>query len=272
MRHAAFALIVMIVAGAVRATAQTGPQPTIALTIGAGVVTGHALWNIDRQPLCVLNQSNGSCSGLYDTLALSRSIASSVTLGLAATYFPWPRLGFHAEFSYLGFPTDDGCIGRFFNPDPPDERAQQMCNNLAAATGTGGAITLFVGVTARAAPRRSISPYIRANVGIINLSGSTTEVVGRYVNASGAVERQIVEDLRPGGTSAMFGGAAGLTTPIGSGYQFRFELRDMITPLDRLTGPANDLAVAPHASRLYHHFALILGLDIVLEKKRGRRY
>jgi hypothetical protein len=39
-----------------------------------------------------------------------------------------------------------------------------------------------------------------------------------------------------------------------------------------VTGPANDLAIAPTASKYYHHFALVMGLDIVLERKRGRRY
>src|SRR6266550_8366791 len=94
-----------------------------------------------------------------------------------------------------------------------------------------------------------ICPYLRGNVGFVNFSGSTTEVVGAYIDGTGAHERQIIEDLRPGGTKPMLGLAAGFTSPIGSGYQFRLELRDMMTAMERLSGPANDLAVAPSANR-----------------------
>ena len=272
MRRATFAVLVLVLAGASRAAAQTSQQPTIVLTIGGGVITGHGLWTIDKQPLCLLNQSTGSCSGLYDTLTLSRSISPSIVLGASGTYFPWPHLGIHAEISYVGFPNDDACTARFLNPDAPDERARQMCDNLSAASGRGSAISLFVGATLRAASRRAVSPYLRGNVGFVSFSGSTTEVVGAYIDGTGAHERQIIEDLSPGGIKPMLGLATGFTSPVGSGYQFRFELRDMMTAMERLTGPANDLAVAPSANRSFHHFALILGLDVVLEKKRGRRY
>jgi hypothetical protein len=270
MRLATFAFLVL--AGTSVAAAQAGQQPTIALTIGGGVVTGHELWTIDKQPLCLLN-TNGTCSNNYDTLRLSRSISSSLVIGASGTYFPWQHVGFHAEISYVGFPTEDACNGAgIVFPDPPDERHQQMCDNLASATGTGGAISIFVGVTARAASRRAISPYVRGNVGLVSLSRSMVEVVGAYVDATGPHERQIIADENPKSRAPMFGLAAGFTSPIGTGYQFRLEARDMIASLERITGPANDLAVAPTATRYYHHFALILGFDVILEKKRGRRY
>lgn len=265
------AMFVLLVLGASAATAQTEQQPTIALTIGGGAVTGHSLWSIDKQPICLLNGSGG-CSGLYDTLQLSRAIGSSLVIGASGTYFPWPQVGFHAEISYVGFPTDDGCIARFLNPDPPDQRAQQMCDNLAAASGTGGAISVFLGTTLRAATRKAVSPYVRASIGVINLSSSTVDVVGEFVDGTGARARQIISDESPHQTVPMFGVAAGFTAPIGSGYQFRLEVRDMMASLERVTAPANDLAISPVASRFYHHFALVLGLDVVLERKRGRRY
>lgn len=269
MQLATFAVFVL--AGASAAAAQTGQQPTIALTIGGGVITGHGLWTIDKQPLCLLNTS-GTCSGNYDTLRLSRSISSSLVLGASGTYFPWPHVGFHAEVSYVGLPTEEGCTGVFFNPDPPDEKHRQMCDNFAGATGSGGAISIFVGMTVRGASRGAISPYARGSVGLINQSRSTVEVVGAYVDASGPRERQIIGDPKPRQRSPMLGLAAGFTSPIGTGYQLRLEARDMIASLERITGPANDLAVAPTATRYYHHFVLILGFDVVLEQKRGRRY
>jgi hypothetical protein len=235
------------------------------------VVTGHGLWTVERQQLCILSGS-GACSSVYDTLRIARSISPSLVIGASGTYFPWPHLGFHAEISYLGLPIDDTCTPIHLNPDPPDQRAEQMCNNLTATKGTGGAISLFVGATLRAASTKAISPYARFNIGMVNLSSSTTEVVGAYVDAVGLKERQIIEDLGGRGASFMIGAAAGITTPLGSGYQFRLEVRDIVNSLTRVTGPANDLAIAPTASKYYHHFALVMGLDIVLERKRGRRY
>ena len=268
MRSALFVLAVLVASSA---AAQSKPQPTILLTIGGGVVTGHGLWTVDRQPLCLLG-SGGACSGLYDTLRLGRSISSSLIIGASGTYFPWPHLGFHAEISYLGLPLDDTCTPIFLNPDPPNQRAQQMCDNLTADKGTGGAISLFVGATVRAARRKAVSPYARFNVGMVNISTSTTEVVGAWVDAGGIQERQIIEDINGRGASFMTGFAAGITTPIGQGYQYRLEARDVITPLTRVTGPANDFAIAPTDSKYFHHWGLVMALDIVLEQKRGRRY
>lgn len=269
MRPAPFVILALIVASAVGA--QTKPQPAIVLTISAGAVTGHHLWTIDKQPLCVFT-AGGACTGTYDTLRISRSISPSLIIGASGTYFPSPHLGFHAEISYLGLPIDDTCTPVFLNPDPPNDRGEQMCNNLTAATGTGGAISMFVGATLRAAPRKAISPYARFNIGLVNLSSSTTEVVGAYVQNGNLQERQIIEDMNGKGASFMVGAAAGITTPIGTGYQFRLEVRDIVNSLTRVTGPANDFGIAPTESKYYHHLGLVMGLDIVLERKRGRRY
>jgi hypothetical protein len=269
MRLFPFAVIALVAASP--GAAQSSPQPTIVLTIGGGVVTGHGLWSLDKQPLCLLNGS-GACSGLYDTLRIARSILPSIIIGAAGTYFPWPHAGFHAEVSYVGFPIDDSCFPLFLNPDAPNNRAQQMCDNLSSASGTGSAISAFVGLTLRAAMRRAISPYARASVGVVNLSHSTTEVVGQFVDQNGARERQIINDVGGRGSSLLLGGAAGFTSPIGPGYQFRLEVRDLIASMARVTGPANDLAIAPAEKKFYHHIGLVLALDVVLERRRGRRY
>ena len=254
------------------APAQTGSQNNLVLTILGGAVTGHDLWTIDKQPLCVIpSGGSGACSPNYDTLRLSRVIGSSLALGVAATYFPSPHVGVHAEVSYLGLPTDASCSGLYYNADP-ENKNQQLCDDIQSQAGAGGAISIFAGVVLRASPRRTFSPYLRGSVGIVNQARSTTELTGAWVDATGFHERQVIADANPGRNSAMFGTAAGFTTPLGSGYQFRFEARDVIVSLERLTGPVNALGIGPVATRYYHHFALTLGFDVVLEQKRGRRY
>jgi hypothetical protein len=269
MRSTSFvvlALVALPAAGVAQGAAQPSSRPSIVLTILAGAVTGHDLWAIPKQPRVVQGTAN------YDTLAMSRAIGSSLILGASGTYFLTQNVGVHAELSYLGLPLDSSC--RLLPPKQADfeDKNQQICDNFHAEAGAGGAIAVFAGVTLRAASQRSFSPYLRGNVGLVSISRSTVEVIGAYVDGAGPQERQIVGDPSPRRRSLMLGLAAGFTTPLSPGYQVRVEFRDIITTLDRLTAPANDLAVAPIGSRTYHHLGLAIGLDIVLEKSRGRRY
>lgn len=271
MRTFAFVLIAASVVPCVPrpVAAQTGAQPNLVLTILGGAVTGHSLWTIDRQALCV---GALSCTGQYDTLRLTRSISSSLVLGAAATYFPTPNVGFHAELSYLGLPLDSGCEGLFFNPDA-EHKNEQLCDDIQSQAAQGGAISIFGGATLRAATRRTVSPYVRGSVGIVALSRSMIEVVGGYVDAGGDFHEQpIIVDAKPRRLSVLFGAAAGFTSPVGTGYQLRFEVRDQVVQLVRLTGPGSASGQNPTARRFFHHFSLVLGLDVVLEKSRGRRY
>ena len=254
------------------AAAQEESQANLVLTILGGTVTGHNLWTVAKQPLGVQDGS-----GRVDTLGLSRTISSGLVLGAAATYFLSPHLGFHAELSYTALPVDGQCVPVFINPDTMNgvqdlHRNEQVCGDISAQSATGGAITLFGGVTLRAASRRSLSPYVRGNLGVAVLSRSTIEMSGAYVVGSTLGVREVMTDRKPRAASVLVGAAAGFTAPLGASYQFRLEVRDLIVSLDRAIGPADGLGVTPHAARYYHNFALTLGLDVVLENKRGRRY
>ena len=115
------------------------------------------------------------------------------------------------------------------------------------------------------------------NLGFVSESRSTIEVAGGYVTANGAFVREVVSDPQPRRSSVLLGAALGFTRPISPGYQFRWEARDQLVQQARLMGPATiplptGGVTGPIASRLYHHFSMILGVDVVLEKKRGRRY
>lgn len=265
MRPVSFALLALI--GASPATAQTKTQPTILLTIFAGVATGHDLWTVGRQPLLVL----GSNPAQYDTIRLSQAIGSTIIAGASATYFPSAHFGLQFELSYLGLPVDGSCTGLFFNPDP-DQKNQQTCNDIQTRSPDGGAIAIFTGATFRAASRGAVSPYGRLDLGIVSESRSTIEVSGAFVTANGQEVREVITDTKPSHVAALLGGAIGFTRPISPGYQFRWEVRDLLVPLRRVTGPASPLGIPPTASRLYQHFSLALGFDVVLEKKRGHRY
>lgn len=82
----------------------------------------------------------------------------------------------------------------------------------------------------------------------------------------------MIGDPSPKRTAFTAVAAGGLTMPLFTGYQFRLELQDRLVSLAHVDGPANAIAVAPTSNKLFQRFVLLLGLDIVLEQKRGRRY
>jgi hypothetical protein len=251
-------------------TAQTGSQPSLVLTIFVGAATGDNLWSIPRQPFCVL--AGTSCSSLIDTLRLTRDVSSSLIAGAGATYFQSPHLGFTIEVFYLGVPLDDSCTGLFYNTDA-ERRNEQLCDYIGGSALSSSAIAFFGGVVLRAAPTRAISSYVRAGAGLLSYSTGTVEMSGSYRLSNNAIEsRAVIVDDKPKKGALTVQAAVGFTARLSPGYQFRFELRDVLTPLEHVTGAADNLGRVSTATRVHHRVALTLGLDVILEKKRGRRY
>ncbi len=247
-----------------RAAGQQGPQANLLLSVFGGAVSGHELWSVARQPV----QSLGP--PVYDTMALSRATTSGIMAGLSATYFGSGLLGFHGELTYAEHPFDDGC--NMLSPAPAPDN-DELCQSIRAGTHGGGVVSLMAGVTVRAATRGWIVPYLRGSVGVAAYSSSTAEVAGFFTDSIGNVgERVIILDNDASRASPSAIVAAGLTAAIGTAYQLRLEVRDLIAGETVLTGSADGLGRAPTETRVSHHVALVIGFDIVLERKRGRRY
>jgi hypothetical protein len=273
MRFFAFVSLLCLLSTARPAVAQRGEEPNLVLTIVGGTVIGHQLWTIDKQALSKL----GSSPTEYDTLRLSRAVTSGLVLGAAATYFPSPHVGFNAEVSYLGLGFESTCEPVYLHPDSAGgsidlRRNGQVCDDISAQISVGSMISIFGGVTLRAAARGTFSPYVRGGIGFVNQTASSIDVSGAFFDGLTFNQRQVILDPKPRHTDAMAALAAGFTSPLGPGYQFRLEVRDHIINLIKLTGPGSAAGGSPTASGYYHHIALTLGLDIVMEKKRGRRY
>jgi len=272
MRRLLFACCAVVLCRPAVAPAQTGPEPTMTLTLFGGASTGHSLWHIGAQPLCTLATCSSTLGPQYDTLDLTRDISSSIVIGAAGSYFRNPHVGIEGEIFFLGLPFDDSCRPVYLNADP-DSIDQQVCDNISAASLSTSAISFSGGLVFRASPSHAISPYLRVGVGIVTYSGGTIEMSGAFRDATGAVfSRSIIDDLHPKTSSVSLQAAIGFTTRISPGYQFRLEARDAIVPLKRAVGAADQLGQAPTALRTYHRLILTMGLDVVLERKRGRRY
>ncbi|HTR22223.1 MAG TPA: hypothetical protein VMH88_15335 [Gemmatimonadales bacterium] len=262
--------------GSTRLTAQgTGSQPNLILSLFAGVAAGHSLWSVGQQPLCVYGPEVGgvfTCSSINDTLQLSRTVTSSIVAGASATYFPSSHIGYQLELYYLGQSYDDTCSASQFDTTDVNQVNAQVCNSVTSSAPSSGAIGFFGGVVYRAAPTATISPYIRGGLGLISYSGGTIAMAGDFAENSQIFTRSIYFDENPKTTSfsAQFG--VGITMRTSPGYQFRLELRDAIADLAYVTGPAPASGVPPTATKWFHNVLLTIGLDVVLEQKRGRRY
>jgi hypothetical protein len=60
---------------------------------------------------------------------------------------------------------------------------------------------------------------------------------------------------------------------VSKGYHVRAEVRDNIVGIDRVTGSTTAARlIPPHETKFKHLFSILLGVDIILERQRGRRY
>lgn len=263
-------------------SAQTAAQPQLVLTIFGGVMANRQLWTLNDQPFYAQTLL-GPNTTKVDTLDLSRSIVPSFVVGLTATYFRGPHLGLQAEVSFLGMTMESHCRLRQAQPPELADINPQLCSSLQGRTTTSSAVNISAGLVGRLAPRSQISPYGRLHAAIVARTRGTIEMIGTYFDPSTSTNEgaPVLADDHPNKTSLGLSAAVGVTIALGPGYQLRFEGRDQFTRLDRVTGPADpngdpvtgDPALRPpHSGAFFHNLVFIVGLDIVLEHKPGRRY
>jgi hypothetical protein len=273
MRKAAVGIVLGLGLFATRAPAQTRPEANLMLELFGGITTGSGLWEINRQPLTVRGTE---AFPMYDSLRIVRRLEPGLVLGASASVFPHPTLGFTAEVMLLSLPVADDCTLAFHNTGVDLlERNQQMCVNLADGAGAATTVTVSAGGIFRLAPRGYVSPFLRAEVGLSIRNSSTVEVESEYIDFDGSLSPPFVIVFDPNNGTHTFpsgGVGGGLMIPFAPGYQVRLEVRDNMTLLERITGPASNVAIAPTERFLHHAVGLLVGLDVVLEQKRGRRY
>jgi hypothetical protein len=252
-------------------SAQTAPDPRLIFSIFGGVAWHGDLWHIPKQPYLTLLPFQ-----TYDTLNLRRRLTTGPTLGLNATLYGSSNWGLSAEVTYVGLRKDTDCSFVYLVPDD-QKRNEQVCNDVAATVKSASNVGFSLGGAFRFTTRSAVTPYARLHAGLSVRSSSLVQVVGRLAITlpDGSValrERAVISDEQNVSIYPLVGGAAGVMFTLSPGYQIRAELRDQLMILQRPTGPANDLAVAEIESFIGHAPALVFGFDIVLERKRGRRY
>jgi len=278
-RHGTALLAALLVAaGAGRAAAQTPDQPNLIFTISGGYITGGTLWTLPRQLALATATGNGTA---WDTVALGRRMRPGFTATLSATVFFSPHLGYSAEVGFFGIGTTSQCSP--VGPWTPtaDDANEIACDVLNGDNMRSDAVGLLGGLTWRFT-RGGVQPYLRAMIGPAILGASFVEEATPIVAANSNTSLvYFLSDQNHKELSWMLSLGAGVMMPLSPGYQLRLEVRDLLIPLPYPTGPATDTAAIagesalpqpPVAFRLMHLPSITVGLDVVLERKRGHRY
>lgn len=283
----AFAALTLTCVSASLLGAQTPAEPRLYLTVLAGYRVGRPLWTLNHQPFAVLvpgaiNSDTAVVAGpgLYDTLSIQREFAPSFVVGVSGTYFPGPHLGFQGEVAFLDFlgtGQESRCTIRQTQPAYPGDIDPELCASLDRQTVSTSAVSVAFGLVGRLTPGHGVYPYVRAGAGILTRTHGTIEMTGVYQSANDLATTLVIADAHPANTTLHVTFGAGVAVSMGTGYQVWLEGRDVMAQIDLVSGPADPsgasgVLVPPHGSRLLQNFVFLVGLDVVFEKKRHRRY
>jgi hypothetical protein len=237
-------------------------QTRLVIGIAGGYIGGKDLWAVPNQPINAIGQQ----TEIFD---LGRRLRSNVTMSATGTYFPGSHLGYTGDVSYLGLGTVDRCritvsTGDFVN--------EQACRALDGNQRSASAVAAMGGVTIRPLSRAVIQPYARVLAGVAIVPRGPGEMISTFGIEEDAVLPIYLEENRTDIKPAA-GLVLGFATANSNGYQFRVEARGTWVRLPVVTGATAQENLAPPSSvRSTFLPSIIVGMDIVLEKRRGRRY
>ena len=237
----------------------------LSVGVGLGFIGGSDLWSLPNQPII-------DGGGLHDSVTVGRQITSQLGLGLEGTYFPNDHWGWAGEVQFLGLHYEDSCRMQTAR----SQEAQSICTNLQGRGHDGTAVALNVGGIFRPFPQAATSPYLRANAGLSISLNSSIRMIGTWVDSAQQEEDYyVLGDPSPREVTPTISLGAGFTAFVGRGSQIRLEARDNIVYLEHPLAPqpfSDPTASPPQGLRPTHLFSLALSYEIVLEKRRGRRY
>jgi hypothetical protein len=240
----------------------TGDQAQLTLGIAIGAVGGTSLWSIGPQAVQFITPA--------DTFALDRRIRSTLAVTFGGTYFTGDNLGFGAEAFLIGLGFEDNCR-QVFSSGSGDVAA--VCRSIQGNKKSATSVALSAGPILRFNGRKLISPYGRANLGLVISTHSPLRTIGSFPTDSGPEDLVVYFDDRNSRLEPSLALGAGFTASVAKGYNLRWEIRDNITGVQRVTGTIPIAGFTPPHKRVFKHlFSMSIGFDVVLERKRGRRY
>jgi hypothetical protein len=270
-RPPALALVVLaLLASPLHAQAR-GDQARLSFGLGIGSSTSSELWTVRDQPM--YDNAN------IDTIIVSRSLRPTLGLVFLATWFPKPRFGLAAEAHLLGLGYEDHCRTTYASGSA---RNLAQCRNINIQTPPGTAAAVTLGGMFRPFPTAGVQPYLRGNVGLLVTQQSAVRMRGTTLvpdpetpdpTDSTLADYYVYQDEHPSAIRPTGAIGVGFTAFVGRSYQTRLELKDNMVLFEQVTRPATFPNEIPDTrNRLHHVVSLTIGFEVVLEKKRGRRY
>lgn len=240
----------------------TGDQARLVFTVSAGAVGGKKLWSTSPQPIPFIDPA--------DTFALERRIRSTLAFGFGGAYFPGENMGFTIEGFLVGLGFEDSCR-QLFSSGSGD--VATVCRSIQGSRKAATSVILSGGTIMRVNSRKLFSPYARANLGLVFSDQSSLRTIGRFPTDSGLADLVIYSDDKNSRVNPALALGVGFTAAVAKGYQIRWEVRDNIVGVQRVTGATPQIGFVPPHDRVFKHlFSVTLGFDVVLERRRGRRY
>jgi hypothetical protein len=264
MRSIALAGLLFAFAAPLPAQA-TRDQAKLIFTVAAGMGFGSSLWAVGRQPIEGLQATP-------DTFALARRVRRGLNVYMSGTYFRGDNFGISGEAALVGLGYTDNC-DRVFNSG--SARAGVICNTLNGSDKPSSAVLVSAGPVFRVGSQSVVSPFVRANIGLLLNSQSSvrTQALVPDPLTGDAVVFLVYDDPNPRTIRVAFTLGGGLTMQLAPGYQFRLEARDNILPIQRVIGAtARDGDVPPREVTYRHVPSVLIGFDVILERRKGRRY
>jgi hypothetical protein len=244
---------------------RTADQARLIFSIGFGQTSGGGtIWEIDRQPFI-------SSTGVTDTIGLSRGFRRNLAVAFSGTYFPGDHLGMTVEAQLFGLGTVDRCA---VVATQGAQITSDLCNSINGSERQASTAAFSVGGIYRVGSRYPIHPFLRTNLGIAITEQSFIRTSGRSpaIGENYAVV-PLYEDSKSTDVTPYLALGAGVVAVIGRGYQFHFEVRDNWVRIPAVTAPTIYQGFVPaHSTVGKHVWSFLLAFDVVLERKRGRRY
>ncbi len=241
---------------------RSGDQARLIFTVSLGAVGGKNLWFVPAQPVQVSN--------LVDTLAVGRRIRSTLTVGFSGTYFPGALLGLAIEGYLIGLGYEDSCRQVFSSGST---QITEACASIQGDNKAATSVVLSAGPVLRINSRKLFSPYARMNLGLLFSNQSSLRTAGRFSSPGGPVELPVYSDNHESRVEPALALAGGFTAAVARGYQLRWEVRDNIVGVQRVSGATVQAGLIPAHDLEYKHLvSLMIGFDVVLERRRGKRY
>lgn len=257
-------LAALVLSASTPALAQaTGDEPRLVFTAMVGWASGRDLWTVPRQAVRDVS--------VTDTFNLRRDLAETWSVNMSGTYYKGPNLGVGVDLLLVNLRYNDTCRLAFATGSQPNADA---CESIDGTTLSALSSQLTGTVIYRIASRSPASPYVRANAGMMIANLNTTKLSGFYVNlARETVEVPIYTNTGQTKISAVGALGAGVTFAIARAYHVRVEARGSSYVVNAVTGPNPfNGSDARTESKRITQLTLMIGVDLLLERSRGRRY